>query len=139
LNSETEEIMNFPKDLKYTKDHEWARLEGNTAVIGITEYAQDKLGSIVFVELPPPGKNAKKGETLVTVDSVKAVAEVYAPLSGQVEVVNETLKDNPEVINREPYGEGWMAKLKITEPSELDQLLGSEVYEAFVAEEEAKG
>jgi glycine cleavage system H protein len=131
--------MNFPKELKYTKDHEWARVEGNTAVVGITEYAQDKMGSIVFVELPPPGKNAKKGETLVTVDSVKAVAEVYAPLSGRVEEVNETLKDNPEVINREPYSEGWMAKLKITEPSELDQLLSSEAYEAFVAEEEAKG
>jgi glycine cleavage system H protein len=139
LNFKTEEIMNFPKDLKYTKDHEWARVQENTAVVGITEYAQDKLGSIVFVELPPPGKNAKKGETLVTVDSVKAVAEVYAPISGQVEEVNEALKDNPEVINREPYGAGWMVKLKVAEPSELDRLLGFEAYEAFVAEEETKG
>ena len=93
--------MNFPKGVKYTKDHEWARMEGEWAVIGITDYAQDKLGSIVFVDLPAPGKTFKKGETLVTVDSVKAVAEVYAPISGQVESVNESLRDNPEWVNRE--------------------------------------
>ena len=131
--------MNFPKDLKYTKEHEWARVEGNIAVIGITNYAQDKLGSIVFVELPPLGKAFIKGETMVTVDSVKAVAEVYSPLSGQVEEVNESLKDDPEVINQEPYGKGWMVKLKIANSEELSALLSPEAYEAFVAEEEAKG
>jgi len=131
--------MNFPKDLKYTKEHEWARVEGNIAVIGITDYAQDKLGSIVFVEVPTPGKAFIKGETMVTVDSVKAVAEVYSPLSGQVEEVNESLKDNPEVINQEPYGKGWMVKLKIANPEELSALLSLEAYEAFVAEEKAKG
>lgn len=131
--------MNFPKDLKYTKDHEWARVEENLAVVGITDYAQDKLGSIVFVELPPRGKVFKKGETLVTVDSVKAVAEVYGPVSGQVEETNESLKDSPEIINQEPYGQGWMVKLKMSDPAELGSLLGSEAYEAFVAEEEAKG
>ncbi len=131
--------MSFPKDLKYTKDHEWARAEGQLAVVGITDYAQDKLGSIVFVELPLPGKTFKKGETLVTVDSVKAVAEVYAPLSGQVEAVNESLKDNPEVVNQEPYGQGWMVKLNMNDSKELSALLTPEAYEAFVAEEEAKG
>ena len=131
--------MNFPKDLKYSKEHEWARVEGNIAVVGITDYAQDKLGSIVFVELPPPGKALIKGETMVTVDSVKAVAEVYSPLSGQVEEVNESLKDNPEAINQEPYGKGWMVKLKMANVEELGTLLSLEAYKAFVAEEEAKG
>ncbi len=131
--------MNTPKDLKYTKDHEWARLEGGTAVVGITDFAQEKLGSIVFVDMPSPGKTFKKGETMVTVDSVKAVAEVYAPLSGEVESVNEALKDTPELINRDPYGEGWMCKMKVTDPGEKDLLLGPEAYTAFVAEEEAKG
>jgi glycine cleavage system H protein len=131
--------MNFPKELKYTKDHEWTRMEGELAVVGITDYAQDKLGSIVFVDLPAPGKSFKKGETMVTVDSVKAVAEVYAPLSGQVEGINASLRDNPEWINRECYGQGWMVRLKIIDSAELSNLLTAEAYEAFVAEEEAKG
>jgi glycine cleavage system H protein len=131
--------MNFPKGLKYTRDHEWARVEGQFAVVGITDYAQNKLGSIVFVDLPSSGKSFKKGETLVTVDSVKAVAEVYAPVSGPVEAVNDSLRDDPEVINQECYGLGWMVKLKIVDPAELSNLLTSEAYEAFVAEEEAKG
>ena len=131
--------MNFPRDLKYTKEHEWARVEGNIALVGITDYAQDKLGSIVFVELPPPGKAFRKGETMVNVDSVKAVAEVYSPLSGQVEEANESLKDNPETINQDPYGKGWMVKLKIANPEELSALMSLESYKAFVSEEEAKG
>jgi glycine cleavage system H protein len=131
--------MNFPKEMKYTKDHEWARMEGEGALIGITDYAQDKLGSIVFVDLPAPGKTFKKGETLVTVDSVKAVAEVYAPISGQVEAVNESLRDNPEWVNRECYGQGWMVRLKIVDSAELGSLLTAGAYEAFVAEENAKG
>jgi glycine cleavage system H protein len=131
--------MNFPKDVKYTKDHEWARVDGKVAVVGITDFAQEKLGSIVFVELPPHGKSVKKGETVVTVDSVKAVAEVYSPLSGQVEEANESLKDSPEIINQDPYGQGWMVKIKISDPAELDTLMTPEAYRAFVAEEEAKG
>jgi len=131
--------MNFPKEVRYTKDHEWTRMEGELAVIGITDYAQDKLGSIVFVELPDLGKSFKKGETMVTVDSVKAVAEVYAPLSGRVEAVNESLRDNPEWMNRECYGQGWMVRLKIIDSAELSGLLTAEAYEAWVAEEEAKG
>ena len=131
--------MNFPKDLKYTKEHEWAKVDGNGAVVGITDFAQDKLGSIVFVELPPSGKSVKKGETVVTVDSVKAVAEVYSPLSGQVEESNESLKDTPEFINQDPYGQGWMVKIKISDPAELGTLMTPQAYQAFVAEEEAKG
>jgi glycine cleavage system H protein len=114
-------------------------MEGELAVIGITDYAQDKLGSIVFVDLPALGKPFNKGETLVTVDSVKAVAEVYSPLSGQVEAINASLRDNPEWINRECYGQGWMVRLKIIDSAELSSLLTAEAYEAFVAEEEAKG
>ncbi len=131
--------MNTPKDLKYTKDHEWARFDGGVAVVGITDFAQDKLGSIVFVDMPSPGKMFQKGQTVVTVDSVKAVAEVYAPVSGEVESVNEALKDTPELINRDPYGEGWMFKMKSTSPGEKDLLLDAKAYETFVAEEEAKG
>ena len=131
--------MNFPKDVKYTKDHEWTRVDGNAAVVGITDFAQDKLGSIVFVELPPPGKSVKKGETVVTVDSVKAVAEVYSPVSGQVEEVHESLKDTPEIINQDPYGQGWMVKMKLSNPAETGSLMTPQAYEAFVAEEEAKG
>ncbi len=131
--------MNFPKELRYTKDHEWARVEGETAVVGITDFAQDKLGSIVFVDFPAPGKSFKKGDTLVSVDSVKAVAEVYSPLTGEVQAVNESLREKPELINQDPYGEGWMVKMKIAAPGELSTLMAVEVYEAFVAEEEAKG
>jgi len=131
--------MAYPADYKYTKEHEWLKIDGGTGVIGITDYAQDKLGSIVFVDLPAPGTSFKKGETLVTVDSVKAVAEVYAPISGQVESVNESLRDNPECVNRECYGQGWMVRLKIIDSAELGSLLTAEAYEAFVAEEEAKG
>ncbi len=130
--------MNFPKELWYTKDHEWARAEEGTAVVGITDFAQDRLGSIVFVDFPAPGKSFKKGDTLVSVDSVKAVAEVYAPLSGEVQAVNETLREKPELINQDPYGEGWMVKLKMAEPGELRALMPVEAYEALVAREETK-
>jgi glycine cleavage system H protein len=130
--------MIVPKELRYTKDHEWVRVEGDFAVVGITDYAQEKLGSIVFVDLPPAGKSFQKGETLINVDSVKAAAEVYAPLSGEVETLNEQLKENPEAVNQDCYGQGWMIKMKIRNPSELETLLTATAYEAFVVEEEAK-
>lgn len=130
--------MNVPKELRYTKDHEWVRVDGDSAVVGITDYAQEKLGSIVFVDLPPAGKSFQKGETLINVDSVKAVAEVYAPLSGEVETLNEQLKDNPEVINQDCYGQGWMIKMKMRNPSELEALLTAPAYETFIAKEEAE-
>lgn len=131
--------MNTPKNLKYSKDHEWIRADGATALVGITDYAQEKLGSIVFTELPPAGKKFQKGETVVTIDSVKAVAEVFAPVSGEVEAVNQALQDAPELINKDPYGEGWIFKLKFGDPAEIGGLLSAEDYEAFVAEEEGKG
>lgn len=130
--------MNFPQDLKFTKDHEWAKITDQTAVVGITDYAQEKLGSIVFVELPPLGKSFRQGEILATIDSVKAVAEVYAPLSGQVTEINEGLKDNPEWINQDAYGKGWIAKLKIDDAAEANNLLSADDYQKFIAEEGAK-
>ncbi len=131
--------MHFPGDLKYSKDHEWIKAEGGAALVGITDYAQDKLGSIVFLELPAVGNHFKKGEVLVTVDSVKAVAEVYAPVSGRVEAVNESLRENPERINRDAYGQGWMVKLKMADAAELDSLLSVDAYQVLVAEESTKG
>lgn len=131
--------MNFPKDLKYSRNHEWTKAEQGVALVGITDYAQDKLGSIVFVELPGVGNHFKKGDVLATVDSVKAVAEVYAPVSGQVEEVNESLRDHPEWINRDAYGQGWMVKLKMIDSTEPNSLLSPEAYQAFVAEEGARG
>jgi glycine cleavage system H protein len=131
--------MNIPKGLKYTKEHEWAKVEGDVATVGITDYAQHKLGSIVFIELPTPGSSCRLGQTIVTVDSVKAVAEVYAPLTGQVEAINEALRDNPEIINQDPYGKGWMVKIKLSDSKELQTLLSPEAYEAFIATEEGKG
>jgi glycine cleavage system H protein len=131
--------MNFPRELWYTKDHEWARVADRTAVVGITDFAQDRLGSIVFVDFPALGKSFKKGDTLISVDSVKAVAEVYSPVTGEVQAVNDTLRDKPELVNQDPYGEGWMVKLKIAEPGELGALMTVDAYEALVAREEAKG
>lgn len=131
--------MNFPQDLKFTKDHEWAKIEDKLAWIGITDYAQEKLGSIVFIELPPLEKTFHKGEVLATIDSVKAVAEVYAPLSGQVKEVNAGLKDNPEWINQDPYGKGWIAKLEISDQAEITILLSSLDYQEFITVEESKG
>ncbi len=130
--------MNFPKELRYTKDHEWARVEGGVAVVGITDFAQTKLGSIVFVDLPAPGKTVKKGDTLAAIDSVKAVADVFAPLTGEVDSVNESLRERPEVINEDPYGDGWMVKLRIADAGEVTGLMAADAYETFVAEEEAK-
>ncbi len=131
--------MIFPKDLKYSKDHEWTKADRGEALVGITDFAQEKLGSIVFVELPGVGNIFKKGDVLVTVDSVKAVAEVYAPVGGRVEAINESLRENPEWINRDPYGQGWMVKLKMGDADELSSLLSAEAYQAFVTEEAAKG
>jgi len=131
--------MNFPTELKYTREHEWVRKEGEIAAVGITEYAQEKLGSIVFVDLPSLGKSFQKGETLVTIDSVKTVAEVYAPLSGEVVDANQLLREHPELINQDAYGQGWMVRMKISGSPDLGSLLTAEAYSAFVAEEEAKG
>jgi glycine cleavage system H protein len=124
--------MEFPKDLKYTKDHEWVRLSGDTGVVGITDYAQGELGDIVFVELPAKGKKVKQGESMGTIEAVKAVSDLYAPLSGEVVEVNAELEKNSEVINKEPYGKGWMIRLRISSKDEASSLLDDAAYRALV-------
>ncbi len=126
--------MNIPKELKYSKDHEWVKVEGNTATIGITDYAQSQLGDVVFVELPEAGAEIAAGAGLSVVESVKAVSDIYAPVSGKVIAGNETLADAPETVNQDPYGEGWIAKIEITDESELGELLDSQAYEQLIAE-----
>ena len=124
--------MNIPEDLRYTKSHEWVRIEGDTATIGITDHAQDELGDVVFVELPEEGDTFDAGESFGTVESVKAVSDLYTPVGGEVVEVNSALEDAPENINEDPYGEGWIVKLRTTDEADL---LSSEEYEKVVAEE----
>ena len=122
--------MSSPTELRYTKDHEWVRVEGDVAVIGITQHAQDQLGDVVFVELPDVGSTFETGDTFGTVESVKAVSDLYAPVSGEVTEINEALEDGPESVNSEPYEGGWMIKVKVT--SGLDDLLSAEDYEKLL-------
>ena len=124
--------MNIPEDLQYTKSHEWVRIEGDTATIGITDHAQDELGDVVFVELPEEGATFDAGESFGTVESVKAVSDLYTPVGGEVVEVNSSLEDAPEKINDDPYGEGWIVKLRTSEEAEL---LSPEEYEKVVEEE----
>lgn len=126
--------MEFPKDLKYTNDHEWVRVEGDIAYVGITDYAQDALGDVVFLEIPEVGAHVEKGETFGVVESVKAVSDLYSPLSGEVVKANEDLVDAPEAINEDPYDDGWMIAVKMSDPSELGELMTAEDYETFIAE-----
>ncbi len=121
-----------PKDLRYTKDHEWVRLEDGRARVGITDFAQKSLGDIVYVELPPVGKEVRKGERAATVESVKAVGEVFAPLSGKVLEVNEGLTKSPDLINKDPYGQGWLFVLSLADHKEVEALLTPEAYEELV-------
>ncbi len=121
-------------DLYYTKEHEWVKVEGDTAIVGITDYAQSELGDILYVELPDVGKTVSAGDVLATVEAVKAVSDVYAPLSGEVIEVNEALSTTPEVINKDPYGEGWMVKIKISNPDEVNQLLSPADYRNLIGE-----
>ena len=124
--------MNIPEDLQYTKSHEWVRIEGDTATIGITDHAQDELGDVVFVELPDEGATFDAGESFGTVESVKAVSDLYTPVGGEVVEVNSALEDAPENINEDPYGEGWIVKLRTTDRADL---LSPEEYEKVVEEE----
>jgi Glycine cleavage system H protein (lipoate-binding) len=121
-----------PKELLYTKDHEWVRLEVGKARVGITDHAQKSLGDIVYAELPAVGKTVKKGERAATVESVKAVGEVFAPLSGKVVEVNETVTQSPDLINKDPYGQGWLFVLEIADNEEIETLLPPEAYEELV-------
>lgn len=120
--------LNFPDDLKYTEDHEWSKLENGEVTIGICDYAQDQLGDVVFVELPQVGDALDKGQEFGTVESVKAVSELFIPLGGEVTAINENLEDTPELVNSEPYTNGWMVKIKPTDVSDLDGLMTKDAY-----------
>jgi glycine cleavage system H protein len=126
--------VSVPEELQYTRSHEWVRTEGDTATVGITDYAQDELGDIVFVELPEEGATFGAGDSFGAVESVKAVSDIYAPVGGEVIEVNEALGDNPEKINDDPYGEGWIIKLRV---SDEGNLLSASDYEQFIEEEES--
>jgi glycine cleavage system H protein len=128
--------MDFPEDLKYTREHEWARRKGDRVVIGITDFAQDQLGDVVFVELPDVGDPVKKGESFGVVESTKAVSELFAPLTGKVVEVNDPLADAPEAINEDPYEEGWMIAIEPSDPKEIEALMDAKAYRAFVEEQE---
>jgi glycine cleavage system H protein len=127
--------MKVPDGLRYSEEHEWVTVADGVATIGITDYAQEELGDIVFVELPAVGATLKKGESLGVVESVKAVSDVYVPVSGAVIEVNGRLATNPETINEDPYGEGWMLRATLADPAEIEQLMTAEEYRGFVAEE----
>ena len=127
--------MEFPEELKYTAEHEWVLVEGDLAMIGITDFAQDALGDVVFVELPAVGTEVTTGKAFGVVESVKAVSDVYAPVSGTVEEINEELPDAPEIINTSPYGDGWMIKIRMSDLGELDRLMDAAAYQAHLAEE----
>ncbi len=125
-----------PKNLKYHREHDWARIEGDTAVFGLTSYAQETLGDIVYIELPEVGADVTAGTAYAEVESVKAVSDVYAPLSGSVVEVNDEVVDAPELINESPFEDGWLIKVKLTDPSEAEDLMSAEEYEELITEEE---
>lgn len=124
-------MANVPENLHYSKDHEWVRVEGDMALVGITDYAQNSLGDVVYVELPKIGDDFSANESFGSVESVKAVSEMFTPVSGEVVEVNETLGDEPEKVNADPYGEGWMVKIRMSNPGEVDSLLTAAEYEDF--------
>jgi glycine cleavage system H protein len=127
--------MEFPEGLKYSKEHEWVLVEGTSATIGITEYAQEELGDIVFVELPEVGEKIVKDDPFGAVESVKAVSDIYAPVSGEVMEVNEILPDNPETINDDPYGDGWMVRVELSDIDDLKDLMDADEYAEYVAQQ----
>jgi glycine cleavage system H protein len=130
--------MELPEDLKYTREHEWVSLDGTVATIGITDHAQEQLGDVVFVELPAVGDRIEKSDAFGVVESTKAVSDVYAPLSGEVTEVNDDLPDNPELINEDPYGDGWMVKVAIGDKADLDDLMTADEYRQFIEESTAE-
>lgn len=126
--------MNFPAELKYTKDHEWVRVEGNDAYIGITEFAQRELGDIVYIDIPSVGKEVTKEEVFGTVEAVKTVSDLFMPLTGTVSEVNPALDSQPELVNSDPYGEGWMVKVTLNTAAEAESLLTADAYKALIGE-----
>jgi glycine cleavage system H protein len=127
--------MEFPEELKYTEEHEWVMVEDDVATVGISDFAQDQLGDVVFVELPAVGTIVEAGKPFGVVESVKAVSDVYAPVSGEVVEINEELPDAPETINTSPYDDGWMIKIKLSAPAELAELMDADAYQEFIEEE----
>jgi glycine cleavage system H protein len=123
--------MDIPSELRYSSDHEWVRIEGTTATIGITEYAQDALGDVVFVEMPDAGLAVAAGDSFSEVESTKSVSDIYAPLTGSISEVNAELESQPELLNSDPYGAGWICRIEISDPSELDGLMDAEAYRAL--------
>lgn len=124
--------MNIPADLKYTQDHEWVRMDGDMAVVGVTDFAQGELGDVVFVEIETEGETLDKGETFGTVEAVKTVSDLFMPVAGEVAEVNEALADEPELVNKDPYGKGWMIKIKISDAAELAELMDADAYKAMI-------
>jgi len=124
--------MDFPETLKYTKDHEWIRIEGDTGTVGITDYAQGELGDVVFVELPAVGRSVRQHESFGTIEAVKAVSDLFAPMSGAVTDVNAAVAATPDAVNKDPYGKGWMVKLKLANPAEASSLLDAKAYRALI-------
>jgi len=120
--------MNIPAELKYTKDHEWIKIEGNEAVIGITDFAQGQLGDVVFIEIETEGEELDREEVFGTIEAVKTVSDMFMPVAGKVIAVNEKLADTPEVVNKDPYGDGWMIRIEISDASQVDELLTAEQY-----------
>jgi glycine cleavage system H protein len=129
--------MDFPSNLKYTKDHEWIRVEGSSGVVGITEYAQGELGDVVFVELPKPGDHVTAAESFGTVESVKAVSEIFSPVTGEVTASNSKLQNTPELVNSDPHGEGWLIKVQLADRREIDKLMTADEYETYIKQEKA--
>lgn len=124
--------MKIPADLKYTEDHEWVRVEGDSAVVGITDYAQNELGDVVFVEIETEGEELDKGETFGTVEAVKTVSDLFMPVNGTVAEVNEALADDPELVNKDPYGDGWMIKISLSDASEVEGLMSADDYKKMI-------
>ncbi len=124
--------MNIPDNLKYTKDHEWIKVDGDEAQIGITEFAQKELGDIVFIEVETEGETLDAGEAFGTIEAVKTVSDMFMPVNGEVLEFNEELEANPEIVNKDPYGEGWIIKIKISDPAELDNLLDADAYKELI-------
>ena len=124
--------MSYPSNLKYTKEHEWIKVEGDTALVGVTFYAQKELGDIVFVEIETEGETIEKDEPFGTIEAVKTVSDLFMPVTGEIIEVNGLINDQPELVNKDPYGDGWMIKIKISNPSELDELLDSAAYQVLI-------
>ncbi|WP_072531175.1 glycine cleavage system protein GcvH [Bacteroides ilei] len=126
--------MNYPTNVKYTNEHEWIRLEGEEAYVGITDYAQDQLGDIVFVDITTEGETLEKGETFGTIEVVKTVSDLFMPIGGQVLEINPDLEEHPELVNQDPYGKGWLIRIKPTDTAEMDELLDAEAYKQIINE-----